>query len=60
MPLNKEIEIELFFVLLDNLAPITWPSEEDPAELCQQLRGSFKHNVGTEGFDKADIRELIW
>ena len=26
----------LFFELLDNLAThITWPSEEDPAELCQ-------------------------
>ena len=28
----------LFFELLDNLAtPITWPSEEDPAESCQNL-----------------------
>ena len=51
----------LFFELLDNLAThIIFPSEEDPAELCQPpLRGSFKH-VGMEGFDKANSRKLMW
>ena len=57
-------EFSLFFELLSNLAThITWPSEEDPAELCHHpcaRRGSFKHSVGTEGFDKANSRKLMW
>ena len=29
-------EFSLFFEMLDNLATyITWPSEEDPAKMCQ-------------------------
>ena len=51
----------LFFELLDNLAThITRPPEEDPAELCQPLCGSFKHRVGMEGFDKVNSRKLMW
>ena len=53
----------LFFESLDNPAThITWPSEEDPAELCHPppLCGSFKHNVGMEGLDKANSRKLMW
>ena len=47
----------LFFELLDNQAThITWLSEEDLAELYQpHLSGSFKHSVGMEGFDKANV-----
>ena len=40
---------------------ITWPSEEDLAELCQPpLCGSFKHSVGSEVFDKVESRKLMW
>ena len=50
----------LFLEFLDNLAShITGPSEEDPA-VSTPLHGSFKHSVGTEGFDKANSRKLMW
>ena len=51
----------VFFELLDNLAThITWLSEEDLAELSSHLRGSFKHSVGSEEFDKANNRKQMW